>query len=277
MPSENQIEAAVEPVVETEAVVEAVETVAEVTEPAAEAEQATETAVEPVVTVVAPVEPVIKESVLEKMLGSLTAAFEKFASAIAPVPTPVPQLLSDDVKAEDKPLETVEEPAACNAHDLVLPCPVCAAEAAKAEADAKLKEAEEKLEALAAEKLEAEEAARAAREAELAAEAERKEAEYEQLLSDRVEALVASGVAPVKADRAKALIVALKGREQEVLLSDDSEPVNLAEAVFELLSDRADVEFGQTGETSTPQDPPSVGQAYLAELRAKREALQPAA
>lgn len=162
--------------------------------------------------------------------------------------------------------------------------------ASTTEEDHQVKEELEKLQAemerLAAEKAEletakaaAEEAAKAAiaeleaKHAEAAAaEAARKEEEFAHMLSDRVTDLVAKGVAPVKANKAANLVRSLKSSVTAVVLSEGAEPVNLVDAVFELLSDVQDVSFEQDGVAGLPGDAVEENpyKAQIERLRAKR-------
>jgi hypothetical protein len=158
------------------------------------------------------------------------------------------------------------------------------------EEDLQVKEELEKLQAemelLAAEKAEletakakAEEDAKAARaeleakEAEaVAAEVARKEQEFALMLSDRVNDLVAKGVAPVKANKAADLVRGLKASVTTVSLSEGSKPVSLVDAVFELLSDVQDVSYEQDGVAGLPGDSVEENpyKAQIERLRAKR-------
>lgn len=164
------------------------------------------------------------------------------------------------------------------------------AAASMTEEDHQVKEELEKLQAemerLAAEKAEleaakaaAEEAAKAAlaeleaRQAEaVAAEVARKEEEFAHMLSDRVNNLVAKGVAPVKANKAADLVRSLKSSVTEVVLSEGANPISLVDAVFELLSDVQDVSFEQDGVAGLPGDSVEENpyKAQIERLRAKR-------
>lgn len=115
---------------------------------------------------------------------------------------------------------------------------------------------------LAAQKLAAEDALRQAL-------AEAKEKELVSQLSDKVRSLVASGVPPAAAEKAKNLILALQGTET-VLLSDQT--VDLADAVFDLLSDRAgEVQFGQIGSEAAAAIPQAENPwgSHVAKLKAQ--------
>lgn len=190
---------------------------------------------------------------------------------VAPEPTAESEVNQEILEAQE---ESEQEPAA----------------ASMTEEDLQVKEELEKLQAemerLAAEKAEleaakaaAEEAAKTAlaeleaKEAEAAAaEVARKEQEFAQMLSDRVNDLVAKGVAPVKANKAADLVRGLKASVTAVVLSEGAEPVNLVDAVFELLSDVQDVSFEQDGLAGLPGDSVEENpyKAQIERLRAKR-------
>lgn len=144
--------------------------------------------------------------------------------------------------ARDTEMETLRAAATAAQEALA------AAEVAKADAEARAAELQATAAAAEAAAAQAVADTQAAREAEAAAEAARKEGEYAQMLSDRVAKCVAAGVPPVEAQKAKDLVLALKGSVSSLMLSDNTDPVNLEDAVFELLSDRVGtIDFGQVG------------------------------
>lgn len=122
------------------------------------------------------------------------------------------------------------------------------AEAARIAAEAKTAELEAEKAALTAQSEADAATAQEASEAAAAQEAARKEGEYTQMLSDRVADYVTRGVTPLEANKAKELVLALKSSVTSVMLSDREAPIDLVDAVFELLSDRVGtIDFGQAG------------------------------
>ena len=133
------------------------------------------------------------------------------------------------------------------------------------------------LERLAGEKAEAERVAGEARQAledKLTAEREAvtaaaqaaevaREAQFAQMLSDRIVALTEKGIPPILAERAKNLIESLRSLiadEQTFVLSEGDEPTNIVDGVFSLLSEAtATIDFTQHGvqpvESNTSDNP----------------------
>lgn len=136
--------------------------------------------------------------------------------------------------------------------------------AEKAEIEAAKKAAEDELAAVkAAEEARALEAA--------AAQAAEAEKQFAILLSDRVTAAVNLGVAPARAEKAASLVKALKNSTETVLLSEGADPIDVTEAVFELLSDaQGEVDFEQAGWAQPSADDENPWKSQIEAIRNKR-------
>lgn len=142
--------------------------------------------------------------------------------------------------------------------------------AAAAEREAAEAQAAADAQAAAEAQAQADAEAEAARQAEFAAAAEADKAEKDQLfvqmLSDKRDALVAKGIAPVDANKAVAIIQAAKAGSEFVMLSEGAEPVPFEDLVFELLSSReGSIDYEQKGSIDEPTPP--AGNPWLAPKR----------
>lgn len=185
------------------------------------------------------------------VVPAFTKALELFTNALSAFKPATPAVVAAD------PATAEETPDVMNAEDQKKLADLEAAKLALETENARLaKEAQDLADAkaaLEAEKAEAARKAEEAREAEEARKAEELEAKAALMLSDRCELLVKEGVPPADVAKAKILISALRKSVQTVMLSDGADPLNLEDAVLDLLSDRkGTVKFGKVGVDVNP-------------------------